>query len=118
MDKKSSGYTGYVEQYPALANEPIYVLNPIDILEKYGTDALRFAVSTGTSPGNDSKLTAVKLESGRNFANKLWNATRFVLRSIEPGRTTRSPRHVVPGRRRLAEASSACRRPRSKPMTA
>lgn len=57
------------------------VLNPIVTLEKYGTDALRFAVSTGTSPGNDTKLSPIKLEAGRNFANKLWNATRFVLRS-------------------------------------
>jgi len=58
------------------------VLNPVDTLEKYGTDALRFAISTGTSPGNDTKLTPVKLEAGRNFANKLWNATRFVIRSL------------------------------------
>jgi len=65
------------------------VLNPIDTLEKYGTDALRFALSTGTAPGNDLKLAASKLEAGRNFANKLWNATRFVLRSIEPGSTGR-----------------------------
>jgi len=63
------------------------VLNPIDTLEKYGTDALRFALSTGTSPGNDIKLTTARLEAGRNFANKLWNATRFVVRSIEPDRT-------------------------------
>ena len=63
------------------------VLNPIDTLEKYGTDALRFALSTGTAPGNDIKLAASKLEAGRNFANKLWNATRFVVRSIEPGST-------------------------------
>ncbi|GAH50410.1 unnamed protein product, partial [marine sediment metagenome] len=60
------------------------VLNPIDTLEKYGTDALRFALSTGTSPGGDIKLTTSRLEAGRNFANKLWNATRFVVRSIEP----------------------------------
>jgi len=63
------------------------VLNPIDTLEQYGTDALRFAVITGTSPGNDSKLTPAKLEAGRNFANKLWNATRFVVRSIESEHT-------------------------------
>jgi valyl-tRNA synthetase len=61
------------------------VINPIDTLEQYGTDALRFAVITGTSPGNDSKLTPSKLEAGRNFANKLWNATRFVVRSITEG---------------------------------
>ncbi len=59
------------------------VLDPIDFLEKYGTDALRFALLTGTSPGNDSKLSPAKFETGRNFANKLWNATRFVVRSLE-----------------------------------
>jgi valyl-tRNA synthetase len=62
-------------------------LNPIDVLEEYGTDALRFALITGISPGNDSKLSPAKLEAGRNFANKLWNATRFVVRSIETDRT-------------------------------
>ncbi|MDO8567870.1 MAG: valine--tRNA ligase, partial [Dehalococcoidales bacterium] len=60
------------------------VLNPIVTLEQYGTDALRFALSTGTSPGNDTKLTASKLEAGRNFANKMWNATRFILRRLPP----------------------------------
>ncbi|NOQ17765.1 MAG: valine--tRNA ligase [Dehalococcoidales bacterium] len=59
------------------------VLNPLDTLEQYGTDALRFALSTGTSPGNGIKLTPVRLEAGRNFANKLWNATRFIIRSTE-----------------------------------
>ncbi|GAH81920.1 unnamed protein product, partial [marine sediment metagenome] len=44
-------------------------------------------LSTGTSPGNDIKLTPSRLEAGRNFANKLWNATRFVVRSIELERT-------------------------------
>jgi valyl-tRNA synthetase len=63
------------------------VLNPIILLEKYGTDALRFALSTGTTPGNDIKLAPSKLEAGRNFANKLWNATRFIIRSIGPGDT-------------------------------
>jgi len=63
------------------------VLNPIDTIEQYGTDALRFALSTGTAPGNDIKLASSRLEAGRNFANKLWNATRFVIRSIEPGTT-------------------------------
>ncbi|MFC2019659.1 valine--tRNA ligase [Chloroflexota bacterium] len=63
------------------------VLNPIDMLEKYGTDALRFALSADTSSGSDIKLTQSKLEDGRNFANKLWNAARFVVKSIEPGDT-------------------------------
>ena len=60
------------------------VLNPIDTLEQYGTDALRFALSSGTSPGNDIKLTPSRLAAGRNFANKLLNATRFIVRSIAP----------------------------------
>ncbi|MFQ6122685.1 MAG: valine--tRNA ligase [Dehalococcoidales bacterium] len=73
------------------------VLNPIDTLEKYGTDALRFALSTGTAPGNDIKLAPSRLEAGRNFANKLWNATRFVVGSIEPGGTDMEiKRHLLP----------------------
>jgi len=59
------------------------VLSPIDAIDEYGTDALRFAVTTGTSPGNDVNLGRYRLEAGRNFANKLWNAARFVLRSLE-----------------------------------
>ncbi|MBI2831199.1 MAG: class I tRNA ligase family protein, partial [Chloroflexi bacterium] len=61
------------------------VLNPIQTIEQYGTDALRFALTTGTAPGNDLRLSPAKLEASRNFANKLWNAARFVIRSIEPG---------------------------------
>lgn len=73
------------------------VLNPVDTLEQYGTDALRFALATGTSPGNDIKLTQSRLEAGRNFANKLWNATRFVVRSIEPeGTDTKIQWHLLP----------------------
>ncbi|MCL2140529.1 MAG: valine--tRNA ligase [Dehalococcoidia bacterium] len=56
------------------------VVDPLEMMDKYGTDALRFAIINGIAPGNDSKLSATKLEAGRNFANKLWNATRFVLR--------------------------------------
>ena len=55
------------------------VVNPLDAIAKYGTDALRFALSTGTSPGNDIRLGSQKLEASRNFANKLWNASRFVV---------------------------------------
>jgi len=73
------------------------VLNPIDTMEEYGTDALRFALSTGTTPGNDIKLTASRLEAGRNFANKLWNATRFVVSSIEPeGADMKIQQNILP----------------------
>ena len=58
------------------------VTDPLKIIEQFGADALRFAVVQGTGAGNDSKISPVKMENGRNFANKLWNATRFVIRSI------------------------------------
>ncbi len=73
------------------------VLNPIDTLEKYGADALRFALTSGIPPGNDIKLTAPRLEAGRNFANKLWNVTRFMVRSIESkGANVRIQRDGLP----------------------
>ena len=65
------------------------VVNPVQVIDAYGTDALRFALATGTSPGNDMKLAPQKLEAGRNFANKLWNATRFVI--SQPGRRKDRP---------------------------
>ena len=59
------------------------VINPAEAINKYGVDALRFALTTGTTPGNDINLGKSKLESSRNFVNKLWNATRFILRSLD-----------------------------------
>jgi valyl-tRNA synthetase len=64
------------------------VINPLDVIENYGTDALRFALVTGTTPGNDSQMSTPKIEASRNFANKLWNAARFVVGNVpewEPG---------------------------------
>ena len=62
------------------------VINPVEAISKYGVDALRFALTTGTSPGNDMNLGKGKLESSRNFVNKLWNATRFILQSLDAER--------------------------------
>ena len=59
------------------------VLDPLELMDTYGTDALRFALTTGAAPGNDLRLSTGKLESSRNFANKLWNASRFVIGSLE-----------------------------------
>ncbi|HYG60544.1 MAG TPA: valine--tRNA ligase, partial [Symbiobacteriaceae bacterium] len=59
------------------------IVDPLDVIEKYGTDALRFMLVTGTTPGNDSRFYADKVEAARNFANKLWNASRFVLMNLE-----------------------------------
>ena len=58
-------------------------LDPLDLLRQYGTDALRFALTTGTAPGNNLRLSSDKLESARNFANKIWNAARFVITAVE-----------------------------------
>jgi len=59
------------------------VINPLDVIDQYGADAIRFATTMGTSPGNDVRLSYQRLEAGRNFANKLWNAGRFVIQSAE-----------------------------------
>ncbi len=66
------------------------VIDPIQSIEQYGTDALRFALSTGTSPGNDMMLGSRKLEGSRNFTNKLWNAARFVISNLD-GVETKTP---------------------------
>ena len=59
------------------------VLDPLQLIDEFGTDALRFALTTGTAPGNDLRLGESKLEASRNFANKLWNAARFVMTRLE-----------------------------------
>ena len=58
-------------------------MDPLKIIDTYGTDALRFALTTGNTPGNDMRISEGKLESSRNFANKLWNAARFVIIQIQ-----------------------------------
>ena len=58
-------------------------MDPLDLVEQYGTDALRFALTTGTAPGNNLRLSDDKLESARNFANKIWNASRYVCGALE-----------------------------------
>lgn len=53
-------------------------IDPLEIIDKYGADALRFTLVTGNSPGNDMRFSTEKVESSRNFANKIWNASRFI----------------------------------------
>ena len=57
-------------------------LDPLDLISEYGNDALRFTLLTGSTPGNDMKLTVSRIEANRNFANKIWNAARFVLMNL------------------------------------
>ncbi|SEA09048.1 valyl-tRNA synthetase [Eubacterium aggregans] len=58
-------------------------IDPLEIIEEYSADALRFAIITGNSAGNDIRWQDEKVESSRNFLNKVWNATRFVLMNLE-----------------------------------
>ena len=57
-------------------------VDPLEIVEEYGADALRFSLVMGVSPGNDTRYSRDKVESARNFANKVWNASRFVLMNV------------------------------------
>lgn len=58
-------------------------IDPIDMIQKYGTDALRLALMSGLTAGNDMKMYEKKIEGQRNFVNKLWNISRFILTSVE-----------------------------------
>ncbi len=62
-------------------------IDPLEIIDKYGADALRFALATGNSPGNDMRFSDEKIEAARNFANKLWNASRFVRMNLTIDKT-------------------------------
>ena len=57
-------------------------IDPLKVIEQYGADALRYALATGNAPGNDMRFSDEKIEAARNFANKLWNASRFVLMNL------------------------------------
>lgn len=58
-------------------------IDPLEVIDEYGTDALRFALTSGNAPGNDQRYLPEKVEAARNFANKIWNATRFVLLNFD-----------------------------------
>ena len=58
-------------------------IDPLEIIDQYGADALRFSLATGNSPGNDMRFMPEKIEASRNFANKLWNANRFILMNLD-----------------------------------
>jgi valyl-tRNA synthetase len=77
-------------------------IDPLDVIEKYGADTLRFTLMTGNTPGNDMRFYWERVESSRNFANKIWNASRFVLMNLEgfdpaaaPGEYTLADRWIL-----------------------
>ena len=65
-------------------------IDPLEVVEKYGADTLRFMLITGNTPGNDMRFYWERVEASRNFANKIWNASRFVLMNLE-GFTGQAP---------------------------
>lgn len=58
-------------------------VNPLEVIDTYGADALRFMIATGNAPGNDMRYYPERVESSRNFANKIWNASRFVMMNLD-----------------------------------
>ena len=65
------------------ANHWEMALIHFEVIDKYGADTLRFTLSAGNAPGNDMRFYWEKVESSRNFANKIWNASRFVLMNLK-----------------------------------
>ena len=79
------------------------VLNPLEIIDEHGADALRFALTVGTAPGNDSRLSEAKIRSSRNFTNKLWNASRYVISILDQSPSSPSVIPAEAGRRSAEE---------------
>ncbi len=71
-------------------------VDPLEVIEEYGADALRFTLVTGNSPGNDMRYYTERVEANRNFANKLWNASRFVLMNLEEGQEYPLSENLLP----------------------
>jgi len=79
-------------------------VDPLALMEEFGTDALRFALSTGSTPGSDMRLSLTKIQDARNFANKLWNAARLILLNLDdPGAALQ---HELPALAALTLADS------------
>lgn len=77
-------------------------IDPLEVIEQYGADTLRFTLVTGNTPGNDMRFYWERVESSRNFANKIWNAARFVMMNLDgfdpeakPGRLTLADRWIL-----------------------
>ena len=58
-------------------------IDPLEVIDKYGADALRLTLMTGNAPGNDMRFYWERVEASRNFANKVWNASRFIMMNLE-----------------------------------
>ena len=69
-------------------------IDPLEVIEQYGADTLRFTLITGNTPGNDMRFYWERVESSRNFANKIWNASRFVLMNLEGFDASQQPAYA------------------------
>ena len=70
-------------------------IDPLEVIDKYGADALRFTLANGNSPGNDMRYSDKKVEASRNFANKLWNAARFILMNLDGSEQAELPEELA-----------------------
>ena len=84
-------------------------VDPLDIIQQYGADALRFSLAMGVSPGNDTRFSTEKVEAARNFANKVWNASRFVLMYADKKETLEGKTLLLPDKWILSRSQQAIR---------
>ncbi len=82
-------------------------VDPLEIIDKYGADALRFSLAMGVSPGNDTRYSDEKVESARNFANKVWNASRFVLMNTQSRERVDESKLLLPDKWILSRLNEA-----------
>ncbi|NLI20859.1 MAG: valine--tRNA ligase [Clostridiales bacterium] len=82
-------------------------VDPLEIIDAYGADALRFSLAMGISPGNDTRFSTEKVEAARNFANKVWNASRFVLMNLQTRETIDPEALTLPDRWILSRLEKA-----------
>jgi valyl-tRNA synthetase len=83
------------------------VIDPLTVMDELGTDALRFTLLVGSTPGKDTNLSVDKVRANRNFANKIWNATRLITGSLEkaPKKFKKEPEYTLPDKWILARAA-------------
>jgi len=85
------------------------VIDPLDMIEKYGADATRLSLVIGAAPGNDIKLSEDKVKGYKHFANKVWNASKFVMQSIEDANVSTQPELTKEDQETLKELQKFCK---------
>jgi valyl-tRNA synthetase len=81
-------------------------VNPIEVIQQYGADALRLTLTIGNTPGNDLRFSLSKVEGNRNFVNKLWNASRFILLNVKQKKRYKDLQQEMKGKFKRLPASS------------